>query len=294
MSLRMSAKKGEAIELPIVRSIADLRSAIALRRAAGESIGLVPTMGALHEGHLALVRASCSGMDCTVATVLVNPLQFSPDEDFESYPRNEAGDAAMLSEAGADLLYAPAIEEIYPEGFSTKVEVTGLTDVLCGAFRPVHFSGVATVVTKLFLQALPDAAFFGEKDYQQVLVVRRLVRDLDIPIHIEMVPTVREADGLALSSRNAYLTAEERAVAPKLYATLNEMAMAIRKGNAIAETIAIGEAALREAGFRSIDYLDVRDPETLARVEVSGRPARIFAAVHLGKARLIDNLAIPG
>ncbi|MGB1547284.1 MAG: pantoate--beta-alanine ligase [Alphaproteobacteria bacterium] len=289
----MPIKQEETVGFPIVRTVADLRSALALRRAAGQTVGLVPTMGALHEGHLALVHASRAEMDCTVATILVNPLQFGPDEDFESYPRSETEDVAKLSEGGADLLYAPSLEEVYPEGFATKVEVKGLTEVLCGVFRPVHFSGVATVVAKLFLQALPDAAFFGEKDYQQVLVVRQLVRDLDIPVRIEMVPTVREADGLALSSRNAYLTAEERAIAPKLYATLNEMAVRIQKGSPIVETVAAGEAALREAGFGSIDYLEVRDPETLALVEAPGKPARIFAAVHLGKARLIDNLAVP-
>jgi pantoate--beta-alanine ligase len=292
MSLQMKAKAEETVAIPIVRSIADLRSAIALWRAAGETVGLVPTMGALHEGHLALVHASCAKTDCTVATILVNPLQFGPDEDLESYPRDEVEDAGKLAEAGADLLYAPPIEEIYPEDFSTKVQVTGLTDVLCGVFRPVHFSGVATVVTKLFLQALPDAAFFGEKDYQQVLVVRRLVRDLDVPVRIETVPTVREADGLALSSRNAYLTAEERAIAPKLFETLGGMAAAIRKGNPITKTVALGEAALRRAGFGSIDYLEVRDSETLALIDAPNRPARIFAAAHLGKARLIDNLAV--
>jgi len=288
----MKTKAEETIDIPIVRSIADLRSAIALWRAAGETVGLVPTMGALHEGHLALVRASRAKMDYTVATILVNPLQFGPDEDLESYPRDEAEDAGKLAEAGADLLYAPPIEEIYPEDFSTKVEVTGLTDVLCGVFRPVHFSGVATIVTKLFLQALPDAAFFGEKDYQQVLVVRRLARDLDIPVCIETVPTVREADGLALSSRNAYLTVEERAIAPKLFETLGEMAAAIREGCSIAKTVASSEAALRRAGFGPIDYLEVRDPETLALVDGPNRPARIFVAAHLGKARLIDNLAV--
>ena len=288
----MKTKAEETIGIPIVRSIADLRSAIALWWAAGETVGLVPTMGALHEGHLALVHASCAKMDCTVATILVNPLQFCPDEDLESYPRDEAEDVGKLAEAGADLLYAPPIEEIYPEDFSTKVQVAGLTDVLCGAFRSAHFSGVATVVTKLFLQALPDAAFFGEKDYQQVLVVRRLVRDLDIPVRIETVPTVRETDGLALSSRNAYLTAEERAIAPKLFETLGEMAVAIREGHSIAKTVASGEAALRRVGFSPIDYLEVRDPETLALVDGPNRPVRIFAAAHLGKARLIDNLPI--
>ena len=292
MGLQKKTKKEETIDIPIVRSIVDLRSTIGLWRAAGETIGLVPTMGALHEGHLALVHASREKMDCTVATILVNPLQFSHEEDLSSYPRDEVKDANKLAEAGADLLYAPPVKEIYPEDFLTKVHVMGLTDVLCGVFRPVHFSGVATVVTKLFLQALPDAAFFGEKDYQQALVVRRLVRDLDIPVRVETVPTVRETDGLALSSRNAYLTAEEREIAPKLFETLSKMVGEIRGGRSIEKTVSLGEAMLLRAGFRSIDYLEVRDPQTLALVNMPNRPARIFVAVHLGKARLIDNVSV--
>ncbi|MEW5703841.1 MAG: pantoate--beta-alanine ligase [Pseudomonadota bacterium] len=292
MKSRTRARQGKADGMPTVRKIVDLRAAIALWRGGGASVGLVPTMGALHAGHLALVRAARAQTDRTVATILVNPLQFGPDEDMAAYPRNEAEDAAKLAAEGADLLFAPSVEEVYPEGFATQVTVAGLTEVLCGAFRPVHFAGVATVVTKLLLEALPDAAFFGEKDYQQLLVVRKLARDLDMPIRILGVPTVREADGLALSSRNAYLTAKERVIAPKLFATLARMASAIREGQGIAETLARGAADLREGGFERIDYLELRDPETLKPVEEAGRPARLFAAVHLGRARLIDNLAV--
>jgi pantoate--beta-alanine ligase len=202
--------------LDIARTIADLRSHIAGWRNAGARVGLVPTMGALHDGHLSLVCAACFECDRVVATIFVNPKQFAPIEDLDAYPRREAADLAMLRSAGVDLVFIPATAEIYPPGFATTVRVAGLTDCLCGAHRPGHFDGVATVVTKLLLQSLPDAAYFGAKDYQQLLVVRRLVRDLDIPVRIEGVPTVREADGLALSSRNAYLSPAERLVAPNL------------------------------------------------------------------------------
>ena len=277
-----------------VHTVADLRHVVASWRAAGETVGLVPTMGALHAGHLSLVRASMEKMDRTLVTILVNPLQFGPDEDLAAYPRNEAADWEKLVEAGVDLLYAPAIEEMYPQGFATEIRVTDLTEMLCGAFRPVHFSGVATVVAKLFLQALPDAAFFGEKDYQQLLVVRRLVRDLDIPVRVESVATLREADGLAMSSRNAYLTAQERAIAPKLFDVLGQMVLDLQQGRAIADVLAQGKGALRDAGFGKIDYLEIRDPETLAVVEKAGGPARIFVAVYLGKTRLIDNVPVTG
>jgi len=289
------AKTGD--ETGCVRTVADLRHVVTSWRAAGETVGLVPTMGALHAGHLALVRASREKMDRTLVTILVNPLQFGPDEDLAAYPRNEAADLEKLAAVGADLLYAPAIEEIYPQGFATEVRVTGLSDMLCGVLRPVHFAGVATVVTKLFLQVLPDAAFFGEKDYQQLLVVRRLARDLDLPVRIESVATMREADGLAMSSRNAYLTAQERAIAPKLFDALGQMAVFLRQGRAIAETLAWGRSELRHAGFGEIDYLEIRDSENLAPVATAyiataDQPARIFAAVYLGKTRLIDNLAV--
>jgi len=292
MGFDPQAKAGDVTGVPCVRTVVDLRSAIARWRAAGETIGLVPTMGALHDGHLALVAASLEKMDRTVVTILVNPLQFGPEEDLSAYPRNEAADGEKLTGAGADLLYAPAVEEMYPPGFATEVRIAGLTEMLCGVSRPVHFAGVATVVAKLFLQAQPDAAFFGEKDYQQWLVVRRLARDLDMAVRVERVATVREGDGLAFSSRNAYLTPQERAIAPKLFEMLGQMAAAIRKGRAIGDAIAWGKDELRRAGFGKIDYLEVRDQESLAPIEAGEKGARIFAAVHLGKTRLIDNLAV--
>ncbi len=292
MSPDPKINSGQAAGIPCARSLANLRRTLAPWRAAGETIGLVPTMGALHGGHLALVRASMETMDRTVVTILVNPLQFGPDEDLAAYPRNEASDRKKLTEAGADLLYAPSVEEMYREGFSTQIRVQGLTEMLCGASRPVHFSGVATVVAKLFLQALPDAAFFGEKDYQQLLVIRQLTRDLDMAVRIESVPTLREADGLALSSRNAYLTAQGRATAPALFKVLGQMAAKIRSGSSIPDVTAWGKDELCRAGFGAIDYLEVRDPQSLAPVERPDQPAHIFAAVYLGKTRLIDNLSV--
>jgi pantoate--beta-alanine ligase len=279
--------------LDIARTIVDLRSHIAGWRKSGERVGLVPTMGALHEGHLALVRAAQTQCERVVATIFVNPKQFGPNEDLGSYPRREAADLAMLREAGVALVFMPGTAEIYPPGFATTVRVEGLTDCLCGAHRPGHFDGVATVVTKLLLQSLPDVAYFGEKDYQQLLVVRRLVRDLDVPVRIEGVPTVREPDGLALSSRNAYLSTEERQIAPDLAQVLRRIAAALAaKPGTVANEIAQGHADLESAGL-AVEYLETREADTLAPVTatVSG-PARIFAAVHLGRTRLIDNLPI--
>jgi pantoate--beta-alanine ligase len=279
--------------LEIVRTIEDLRSHITSWRSVGARIGLVPTMGALHEGHLALVRAARAECYRVVATIFVNPKQFAPNEDLDAYPRREEADLAMLGSAGVDLVFMPATAEIYPAGFATTVRVEGLTDCLCGAHRPGHFDGVATVVTKLLLQSLPDAAYFGEKDYQQLLVVRRLARDLDIPVRIAGVPTVREADGLALSSRNAYLSPAERRIAPNLARILQRIAAALAaQPGTVASEIAQGRADLESAGL-SVEYLEIREADTLAPVTatISG-PARIFAAVHLGRTRLIDNLPI--
>ena len=202
-------------ELVIVRTVRELRAAIAGMRQAGDSIGLVPTMGALHDAHMALVAAARGHADRVIATIFVNPTQFGPDEDFSSYPRREARDIETLQGADVDLLFAPGVDEMYPDGFETVVDVPGISQGLCGDHRPGHFAGVATIVTKLLLQALPDVAVFGEKDYQQLQVIRRLARDLDIPVEIVGLPTVREADGLAISSRNAYLSAADRAVAPR-------------------------------------------------------------------------------
>jgi pantoate--beta-alanine ligase len=279
--------------LEIVRTIGDLRSRIARWRKSGERVGLVPTMGALHAGHMALVRAAREGCDRVVATIFVNPKQFAANEDLGSYPRREAADLDMLRAAQVDLAFVPVADEIYPPGFATLVQVSGLTEGLCGAHRAGHFDGVATVVTKLLLQSLPDAAYFGEKDYQQLMVIRRLARDLDIPVRIEGVATWREPDGLALSSRNVYLSPEERRVAPMLASVLRRVAVAVaRRPDMVAPELAQGAAELREAGF-AVEYLEIRDTEALAPViaEVTA-PARVFAAVQLGRTRLIDNVPV--
>ncbi len=277
---------------PILRSVADLRAQVRAWRAQGLKVALVPTMGALHEGHMTLVRRALQLADRVVASVFVNPTQFGPNEDFAAYPRQEAQDAALLQKNGASALYAPTVSEMYPDGASTTVTVAGVSEGLCGAFRPVHFAGVATVVSKLLLQAMPDVALFGEKDYQQLQVIRRMVRDLDIPVNIEGVPTVRESDGLARSSRNAYLSAEERAIAPAIHRTLSVMAEALKKGADSAAQEAWGKAELLKAGFASIDYLEVRAAEGLAPLARLTVPARILVAARLGKARLIDNIAV--
>lgn len=278
--------------LPVVRDVAALRNDIGAWRKAGLRVGLVPTMGALHEGHLSLVRAAKEKCDRVVATLFVNPRQFAPHEDFERYPRDEAGDAAMLAGAGCDLLYAPDRAVMYPEGFATNVIVSDVSTPLEGEFRPHFFGGVATVVTKLLLQALPDAAFFGEKDYQQLQVIKRMTRDLDIPVAIEGCATVREADGLAMSSRNAYLNADERRIAARLNHIMHDAIKAARAGAPIAAVEAEASRHLIAAGFSSIDYIAVRDAETLAPISDLARPARILAAAWLGKTRLIDNVGV--
>jgi pantoate--beta-alanine ligase len=278
--------------LEIARTVVDLRQHIAVWRADGERIGLVPTMGALHQGHLALVRAARAECDRVVASIFVNPKQFAPTEDLGSYPRREAADLDMLRSAGLNLVFIPALQEMYPPDFATLVRVSGLTEGLCGAYRAGHFDGVTTVVTKLLIQALPDIAYFGEKDYQQLIVVRRLARDLDIPVHIAGVPTVREADGLALSSRNIYLSDEERRIVPHLTQVLRSIAAALTEDpTAVAREIVRGSAALRQAGF-AVEYLEIREADTLAVATEATTSSRIFAAVRLGKTRLIDNMPI--
>ncbi|MEZ5996371.1 MAG: pantoate--beta-alanine ligase [Hyphomonadaceae bacterium] len=277
--------------LSAVRDAPSLRSAVAAWRASGKRVGLVPTMGALHEGHLSLVRAAKTTCDRVVASLFVNPRQFAPHEDFERYPRDEAGDSALLATAGCDLLYAPDRAAMYPEGFATNVIVSDVSTPLEGEFRPHFFGGVATVVAKLLLQALPDAAFFGEKDYQQLQVIRRMVRDLDIPAEIVGCPTIREPDGLAMSSRNAYLTAGERRIAARLNLVMHETVKAVHAGETIADAEAEAARHLLAAGFTSIDYVAIRDAETLGRIEDVSRPARILLAAWLGKTRLIDNMA---
>ena len=275
-----------------VTSISDLRAAIKAWRRTGETVGLVPTMGALHDGHLALIRFARAKTLRTCATLFVNPTQFGPNEDFAAYPRTEAEDAAILTAEKVDLLFKPSTAEIYPPGHVTKVRVEGLGDILEGEFRPGFFVGVATVVTKLFMQAQPDLAVFGEKDYQQLQVIRRLTADLDIPVRVESVPTVRDKDGLALSSRNAYLSPAERRIASALYGTIGQVAENVGRGADPKAQAEWGRGQLERAGFAKIDYLTVRDARTLEPVADASQPARVLAAAWLGKTRLIDNVAV--
>lgn len=268
----------------IVRTTLDLRASVGGWRGDGCRIALVPTMGALHAGHLSLVNIAKANADKVVASVFVNPKQFGPTEDLDVYPRDEAGDAAKLEAAGVDLLYAPDVPVMYPPGAVTEVSVPGLGDILEGTERPGFFTGVATVVTKLLTQVRPDVAVFGEKDYQQLCVIKRLSLDLDLDVETLSGPTVREDDGLALSSRNAYLSDEDRAAAPALYRAL----CAVAEGRSVEDA----EADLLAAGFASVDYLTVRDADTLAEI-TKGHigPKRILAAARLGTTRLIDNIS---
>ena len=280
-------------DLVVVREPTILRAMTAAWRRSGARIALVATMGALHEGHAALIRAARADADRVVVSIFVNPRQFGPNEDFARYPRDEAKDVAFAATAGADLIYAPAVEAMYPQGYATTVSVAGLTEGLCGAHRPGHFDGMATVVSKLFLQTMPDITFFGEKDYQQLLIVRRLVADLDMSVDIRAVPTIREADGLALSSRNRFLTPEERVIAPRLAATLQRMAVQLANApKAVAMVLAEGCASLEVAGF-VVEYLELRDAVTLAPCAPGGNPARLLVAARLGATRLIDNWPVP-
>lgn len=279
--------------LDIVRSVADLRARVKYWRDQGLSVAMVPTMGALHQGHLTLVRAGLEQADRVVVSIFVNPTQFGPNEDLSRYPRQEAKDAEALDGIGCHLLFAPKVEEMYPEGFATTVTVKGVSQPLEGTFRPGHFDGVATVVAKLLLQCLPDVALFGEKDWQQLAVIRRLARDLDLPVQIEGVPTVREADGLALSSRNAYLTPEDRAVAPALHRALQEVAEGLKQGKTAEELCHRASADVLAAGFASVDYIDVRDADSMEKApRLERRPLRVLAAAKLGTTRLIDNIGV--
>jgi pantoate--beta-alanine ligase len=278
----------------VVRTVADLRRQVAAWRKAGDRVAMVPTMGALHEGHLSLVNLARGKADRVVASVFVNPTQFAPHEDFDAYPRDEARDSALLAEVGCDLLYAPTVTEMYASGFSTTVTVAGVSEPLDGQARPTHFAGVATVVTKLLLQCAPDVAVFGEKDYQQLQVIKRLVADLDIPVEVVGAPTARAADGLALSSRNAYLTPAEREAAPALARALKHAAERLRAGDPVEAVESEGRAALEAAGFSRIDYFEARGAADLSRQgpgPVTGE-TRLLAAALMGKTRLIDNLAV--
>jgi pantoate--beta-alanine ligase len=279
--------------IKIARNASDLRRHVQAWRREGLSVALVPTMGGIHEGHLSLVHLGRTRCDRTIASLFVNPSQFGENEDFASYPVNEERDCDLLGKAGVGLLYAPSVEAMYPEGFRTSIKVGALTEGLCGPCRPGHFDGVATVVAKLLLQAAPDVALFGEKDYQQLMVIRQVARDLDIPVEIVGGPTFREPDGLAMSTRNGYLSADERRFAPVLYKALCDVAARVADGKTdCAEACAIAGNSLAAAGFRSIDYITVCDAETLAPVERVTGPARVLGAAWLGKARLIDNLAV--
>ncbi|HEX5379661.1 MAG TPA: pantoate--beta-alanine ligase [Phenylobacterium sp.] len=281
-------------ELAVVRTVADLRAQVRAWRRAGLTVGMVPTMGALHEGHLSLVRLAKARADRVVASIFVNPTQFGPNEDFDAYPRDEGRDSSLLAEAGCDLLFAPTVAEMYPPGASTTVTVAGVSEPLDGQARPGHFAGVATVVTKLLNQCQPDVAVFGEKDYQQLQVIKRLVRDLDLPVEIVGGPTARAQDGLALSSRNAYLSDAERAVAPALARALRAAAQALGSGARVDDVEAQALASIREAGFSSVDYFEVRDANDLSRLGPGpvGGEARILVAARLGRTRLIDNMAV--
>ena len=274
-----------------VRDLNELRAAIAAFRAEGARIALVPTMGALHAGHIALIDAAKRAGTKVVASIFVNPTQFGPNEDLARYPRREAADSRMLVQAGCDLLWLPTVETMYPDGFASTISVAGVSETLDGAARPGHFDGVATVVTKLFNQVSPDAAFFGEKDYQQLQVIRRMVNDLDFAIDIVGVPTQRDDDGLALSSRNIYLDEEERAKAVALPRALGVAARAIARGIPAEEAAAEAQTSLVAAGF-TVDYVTLVDAETLAANPGADRPRRLLAAARMGQTRLIDNIAV--
>lgn len=275
-----------------LRDVPALRRAVAELRRDGGNVALVPTMGALHAGHLQLVAEAKRLAKHVVASIFVNPKQFGPNEDLAAYPRREAADAALLEAAGVAILWAPGVDAMYPEGFATNVGVSGVTDGLDGAARPGHFDGVATVVTKLFNQVQPDIALFGEKDYQQLATIRRMVADLDLPVEIVGVPTVREHDDLALSSRNAYLSQEEREVAAAFPQALREAAAAIEEGADIGIVLAGTRARLAAAGFDPVDYVALCDAATLDPIDELDRPARLLAAARIGRTRLIDNLPV--
>ncbi len=289
MSAQTPASESDRTTLATVRSIVGLRAAVAAWRREGLSVGLVPTMGALHAGHLALIRRSRADCARTVASLFVNPTQFNDPKDLKAYPRDEAADAALFAAEGTDLLFAPPADEVYPAGFATQVRVTSLGDCLCGATRPGHMEGVATVVAKLLNQVRPDVAYFGEKDFQQLQIIRRMATDLDLDVTIAGVATVREPDGLALSSRNFLLTPEQREIAPALHRALSAAAAELAGGASAGPAMEAARAAILEAGFRAIDYLDLRAEADLAALEGPDRPARLFAAAWLGDVRLIDN-----
>lgn len=281
--------------MKILRTIAEVRAAVRAARAEGESVGLVPTMGAFHEGHLSLMRAAREQHDLVVVSLFVNPTQFAANEDLSTYPRDEGRDSALAEGEGVDILFAPAPSEIYPDGFATTIHVAGITEVLDGASRGAHhFDGVATVVTKLFGIVAPDVAYFGQKDAQQVLVVRRVVRDLDLDVRIEACPIVREPDGLAMSSRNIYLDEDARVQASALNRSLDAAAAVLASGKRDGESIrAAADRVLADASI-DVEYLELRDAETLQPVDAVERDALLLVAARVGAARLIDNHLLRG
>jgi pantoate--beta-alanine ligase len=276
----------------IIRTVADLRVKARSWKARGESVGVVPTMGALHEGHLSLARAARAECDRVIVTIFVNPKQFNNPEDLLKYPRTEAADATLLATVPVDAIFAPSAEEVYPEGFGSVVSVLGVSEPLEGKMRPGHFDGVSTVVAKLFGMTLADRGYFGQKDWQQLQVVLKLVRDLNLPVAIVGCETIREADGLAMSSRNVRLTAEGRDKAPVLYSAISAAAADIRDG--LPDRMAIREAAeaMRGAGFERVEYIELRDAETLIPSDDPTRPRRMLAAAWLDGVRLIDNIPV--
>lgn len=285
--------KRKSAKPPVMRTVAALRRAMAALRRGNASVALVPTMGALHAGHLALVRQARRKADRVVVSIFVNPAQFAPNEDLASYPRTWDADLAALGALAVDLIWAPGIAEMYPEGFSTRIEPPAVAKVgLEDAHRPHFFGGVATVVAKLLLQVAPDFAMFGEKDFQQLKVVTAMAKDLDIPVKIVGAPTVREKDGLAMSSRNAYLSASERTAAPTLHRVLKDCARHIREGRPIVDALAVGRAKIEREGF-TLDYLEARNAGTLGPiVSLKDGPLRLLVAAKLGRTRLIDNVAV--
>jgi len=276
----------------IIRDIAMLHRAVTALKQGGKSVALVPTMGSLHDGHLSLVRMAKRVADHAVVSIFVNPTQFGPNEDFDAYPRDEARDAAMLAQEGTGLLWAPDVSIMYPASHSTHIEVAELGADYCGAARPGHFDGVATVVAKLFNQVRPDVAIFGEKDWQQLAIIRRMARDLDFGIDILGAPIARDSDGLALSSRNAYLSMEQRAAATAFPEALSAAAKAIAGGADVGETLAKAAAAIVNGGFDSVDYVALADADSLVRLTDFRSPARLLAAARIGKTRLIDNYPV--